>query len=113
MNAFELNTGVYIPEHQQSTYLRYESKNKTEYDEYVTLWVPSTLINIIDINTLEIIKNLAISYHKLFKSPLVLKLTGFNDNLNCRFEARFLNSYGENVNILFLLVNGIPNVISN
>ena len=114
MNAFELiGDNELVANNNNEIFVKYESATPTGYDKYIKLYYPSELDGYIFINTLELIRYLAISYYKLLNAPLDVKLTGFDDNLNCRFEADFISNNGSKINLLFLLVNGIPNVISN
>lgn len=82
-----------------------------------TIWLsyPEELLKTVNPESIDfsIIKYMAKAYANYMKVRLYLHLTGFTDCNNYRFESNqfiYNNCYRK---LLFVMENGIPNVISN
>lgn len=81
----------------------------------VVLSYPQELLNFVDPETIDfsIVKDILRSYAMYMNTTIRLRLTGYTDNGNYRFESNqfiYGNAYRK---ILFIMKNGIPNVISD
>lgn len=81
----------------------------------VVLSYPQELLNFVNPETIDfsIVKDILRSYAMYMNITIRLRLTGYTDNGNYRFESNqfiYNNSYRK---LLFIMENGIPNVISN
>ena len=81
----------------------------------VVLSYPQELNNFVDTEAIDfsIVKNILQPYAMYMNITIYLRLTGYTDNGNYRFESNqfiYNNVYRK---ILFIMKNGIPNVISN
>lgn len=81
----------------------------------VVLSYPQELLNFVDPETIDfsIVKDILRSYAIYMNTTIRLRLTGYTDNGNYRFESNqfiYGNAYRK---ILFIMKNGIPNVISD
>ena len=81
----------------------------------VVLSYPQELLNFVNPETIDfsIVKDILRSYAMYMNITIRLRLTGYTDNGNYRFESNqfiYNNSYRK---LLFIMENGIPNVIFN
>lgn len=81
----------------------------------VVLSYPQELLNFVNPETIDfsIVKDILRSYAMYMNITIRLRLTGYTDNGNYRFESNqfiYGNAYRK---ILFIMKNGIPNVISD
>lgn len=81
----------------------------------VVLSYPQEFLNFMDPKSIDfsIVKNILRAYAMYMNITIQLHLTGYTDNGNYRFESNqfiYNNAYRK---ILFIMRNGIPNVISN
>lgn len=81
----------------------------------VVLSYPQELLNFVNPETIDfsIVKDILRPYAMYMNITIRLRLTGYTDNGNYRFESNqfiYGNAYRK---ILFIMKNGIPNVISD
>lgn len=81
----------------------------------VVLSYPQELLNFVNPETIDfsIVKDILRPYAMYMNITIHLRLTGYTDNGNYRFESNqfiYGNAYRK---ILFIMKNGIPNVISD
>lgn len=81
----------------------------------VVLSYPQEFLNFMDPKSIDfsIVKNILRAYAMYMNITIHLHLTGYTDSGNYRFESNqfiYNNAYRK---ILFIMRNGIPNVISN